>query len=190
MPIFVRRSERPTLSNDYRSYRAKVREDFTECCAYCLLPEILAGGQDNFELDHFRPKSKSDRLLADINDFYNLYYCCHVCNHYKAASWPTDELVTIGCRFIDFCSEEFSAHFRPEPDGSWVPLTLAACYAGERLRLNRKHLVKIRGLLNQIAELQGCDPLDWSCPTRDQLSGILLDGSNSTARHWPNRVEL
>ncbi|MFZ0771003.1 MAG: hypothetical protein WCA49_22865 [Candidatus Sulfotelmatobacter sp.] len=156
-------------------YRAEVREDFCECCAYCLLPELLAGGQDNFELDHFHPKSRPARI-RDVHDFYNLYYSCHICNHYKANSWPTAALEAIGCRFVDPCGEEFTQHFQPERRGTWSPLTVAGQYAAERLRLNRLHLVQVRELLNEIAELRGQNYIDWNRPARDQISTLLPNG--------------
>lgn len=88
MSVFSRRETAPPPSDRSR-YRSLVREDFSECCAYCLLHEFLAGGASNFEIDHFRPKS----LFADlIDDYFNLYYSCHVCNQYKGAAWPSEEL--------------------------------------------------------------------------------------------------
>jgi hypothetical protein len=175
LPVFARRAARPVGQRDYRSYRSEVRDDFCECCAYCLLHELLAGGPDNFELDHFHPKSKL-RGSEDLNDFYNLYYACHVCNHYKADSWPNAELQAKGFRFLDLCCEEFSAHFRSEPAGKWTPLSAAGQYVVERLRLNRLHLVQVRRLLNEIADLRGSSPIDWDRPLRDQLSAILPYG--------------
>jgi len=91
MPVFLRRRTSPLKTDDYTKYRPFVREDFRECCAYCLLHEIIAGGEANFELDHFRPKSRP-KFAGLINDFYNLYYACHVCNQYKGQLWPTTEL--------------------------------------------------------------------------------------------------
>ena len=83
MPVFIRRTEPPPIRKDYTIYRPEVREDFTECCAYCLFPEILAGGRENFELDHFHPKSKAAEFEGDVHEFYNLCYSCHVCNRNK-----------------------------------------------------------------------------------------------------------
>jgi hypothetical protein len=176
VPVFRRRPQPPTPRKDYAIYRPEVREDFTECCAYCLFPELLAGGKENFELDHFHPKSKHDEFDGDVNDFYNLYYSCHVCNHQKGAQWPAPQVLSSGCRFIDLCKEDFSVHFRAESDGHWEPRTTAANWAAERLLLNRGHLVQIRALLNQIASIAGHQPVDWNKPARDQICGILPNG--------------
>jgi hypothetical protein len=176
VPVFVRRTEPPTPRKDYTIYRAEVREDFTECCAYCLFPELLAGGKENFELDHFHPKSKNEEFAGDVNDFYNLYYSCHVCNHQKGAHWPNEEVLASGCRFINLCREEFSVHFEVQADGEWKPLTFAATWASERLLLNRGHLKQIRRLLNRIAVEKGLPPINWDSPTRDQVASIFPDG--------------
>jgi hypothetical protein len=172
MPIFMRRPDYPIKKTDYRQYKPLVREDFCECCAYCLLNEFLAGGEDNFELDHFHPRSKPTEI-DDVNDFYNLYYSCHVCNHYKAHFWPDDGLQKKGYRFVDPCRDEFSTHFRAEDTGRWAPLTPAGEYSEARLRLNRTHLVEVRMLLDEIARLRGKASIDWGCPTREQIADLL-----------------
>jgi HNH endonuclease len=172
MGVFVRRKRAPEPRADYRQYRYHIRADFCACCAYCLIHEILAGGADNFELDHFRPKSDS-RFKRLATDYYNLYYSCHVCNHYKAAAWPRDELIKQGYNFVDFCSEKFSAHFQEKTNGEWAPLSKAAEYTAERLRLNRSHLLTVRELLRQIAAQRGLTNLNWDEPSRDQILVLL-----------------
>jgi hypothetical protein len=172
MAVFVRRNPPPPAVGDYRRYRPYVREDFRECCAYCLLHEMLAAGVDNFELDHFKPKS-DPRFSSLKADYYNIYYSCHVCNHYKGAAWPSEELMALGYRFIDSCTDVFSEHFAEDVSGTWTPLSKAGEYTAARLRLNRKHLVEIRGLLRDLATLHGQPPLDWNHPAREQLARIL-----------------
>ncbi len=166
MSVFSRRQTSPTPPNP-SSYRSLVRQDFSQCCAYCLLHELLAGGASNFELDHFRPKSLFPSLAED---YFNLYYSCHVCNQYKGASWPSAELSRMGFGFLDFCQESFSEHFRERADGVWEPLTPNAEYTEARLRLNRPHLVDIRRLLRRVARLQGAPSVSWDSP----ISGTVL----------------
>lgn len=167
MAIFPRRTPAPVV-RDYRNYRPLVREDFRECCAYCLFHESLASGPENFELDHFHPRSIV--AFADrVNDFYNIYYSCHVCNHAKGATWPSQNLVNAGYRFVDPCTETFSEHFREAEDGYWTPLTKAGEYTATRLRLNRQHLIEIRLLLRDIASLLGLEPPNWNSPSREAL---------------------
>jgi len=84
----------------------------------------FAAGIDNFELDHFRPKA-DPRFSALVADYYNLYYSCHVCNKYKAATWPSTELIERGYYFVDLCKELFSGHFQEEVGGEWSALSRA-----------------------------------------------------------------
>jgi len=171
MAIFARTI--PTETNrPYQKYREQVRNDFHECCAYCLLSELVSGGRENFELDHFKPKSLPE-FNHLVNDFSNLYYACHPCNHLKSNKWPTIALANNGYRFFDPCKEKFSQHFNLLPNGTWQPLTKVAQYTEEQLRLNRKHLCVIRKLLNEIATLRGVNQIDWDTPTKEAVKLIL-----------------
>jgi hypothetical protein len=167
--IFSRRRVAPATSIRAHKLRQYVAEDFLRCCAYCLLHERLAGGEDNFELDHFRPRSREE-FAALIQDFFNLYYSCHVCNHYKASTWPAEELMAQGYRFVDPCKDDFTTHFSAEPDGTWRPLTPAGEYSAARLRLNRSHLVEIRALLADLLVLLELPSMDWNSPPDKQLA--------------------
>jgi hypothetical protein len=146
MPYFLRRTPPPFVKGDYRSFRPFVREDFSGQCAFCLFPELLAGGEENFELDHFRPRRLFPELL---NDFYNLYYSCHPCNHIKRDSWPPQTLEEQGIRFVDLCKEDFASHFQVE-HGIWHGLTKPGEYTIDKLNLNRQHLVTVRALLERL----------------------------------------
>lgn len=170
MSVFTRRPMAPLVKGDYTQFRPFVREDFSECCAYCLLHELLAGGADNFELDHFRPQSLFASL---VNDFYNLFYACHVCNRHKSNSWPSAELAVAGYRFVDLCRENFSTHFIELESGEWKPLTEAGFYTQARLGLNRRHLVRVRALLREIARLLGRESINWDQPSKDQIARLL-----------------
>lgn len=172
MAVFRRRESPPGPFKHYSAYRPFVREDFAECCAYCLLHELLAAGSENFELDHFRPRSLPGFAFLGT-DFYNLYYACRPCNHAKGNTWPDSSLEAEGYGFLDLCSEAFSAHFHEEEDGSWRPLSRRAEYTLERLRLNRAHLVTIRRYLREIAEARGVDSLNWDVPAKEQIQALL-----------------
>ena len=172
MAVFERRTPPPPKETSYPKYRPHVRDDFQECCAYCLLHERLAGGEENYELDHFRPKSNPD-FRAEADDYYNLYYSCHVCNRTKWSRWPSQEQLSSGFRFVDYCSEVFSEHFEESDDGEWVPLTPAGQYTSERLRLNRGHLKTIRYLMQSLASKKGIDLIDWDRPIKGLVQELL-----------------
>lgn len=167
-PIFSHRSPAPQSMRNYQRFRPFIRDDFQQCCAYCLLHERFAGGETNFELDHFRPKSKFGQLE---HEYSNLYYACHVCNRNKWDWWPSDELEAAGIRFADPCRECFSDNFR-DKDGRWQPKTPVGEYSMERLRLNTEHLVQIRR--HVAALLQAEDrAVDWDRPLTSQLAPLL-----------------
>lgn len=150
MARFLRTHPEPITTADYRKFRSYVRKDFEQRCAYCLLQEVLAGGEENFELDHFRPKW----LFAALKlDFYNIYYACHPCNNIKHDKWPSQLLEEQGKTFVDLCNDNFETHFDERPDGTWMGLTPAAEYTIDELRLNRSHLVRIRKLVAQLSVL-------------------------------------
>lgn len=169
-PTFSHRSPAPLTTRDYRRFRPYIREDFQQCCAYCLLYERFANGEEAFELDHFRPKS--DNRFAHLeNEYSNLYYSCHVCNRTKWKWWPPKELEVSGFRFADPCQESFSDNF-VDQDGEWQPQTRAGQYSEERLRLNREHLVQIRRHIAALLRDRGL-ALDWDRPMTKQIAPLL-----------------
>ena len=144
MARFVRTQPSPQVKGPpytYGKFRPHVRRDFNECCAYCLMPELWAGGENNFELDHFRPKHVFPNLRMD---FHNLYWSCRVCNGNKWNHWPSERLQKQGTGFVDFCRDDFHDHFRLSLGGLWIPQTPSADYTEQILKLNRSHLVKLR----------------------------------------------
>ncbi len=147
MAHFTRRDKAPQIKQkNYRLFRSLVREDFRATCAYCLLEERWAAGLENFELDHFRPKSLFPQLSLS---FYNLYWSCHVCNRLKGAQWPSQALLAMRISFVDLCDSNFEDQFIEKPNGEWLGKTLSANYTIDALRLNRPHLVTIRRLLRE-----------------------------------------
>ncbi|MBZ5530074.1 MAG: hypothetical protein LAO20_01465 [Acidobacteriia bacterium] len=146
MSHFLRTVPPPDVKGGYSSFRPYVRADFQHRCAYCLFWELLAAGEENFELDHFRPKSL---FPDDAQNFYNIYYACHPCNHLKRDLWPSKDMERRGLRLVDLCKDEFEAHFQLCSDGHLQGLTDAGRYTIDALRLNRKHLVRLREMLSQ-----------------------------------------
>ena len=168
--IFSHRVPAPS-ENNYQKYRPYIREDFSECCAYCLMPERFANGEQNFELDHFKPKSKFKEL---ITEYTNIYYSCHVCNSRsrKSDHWPSKKLQAKGYRFVDTCKETFSEHFVDE-NGYWKPISDAGRYTEEIIRLNSPHNIEIRRMVKHLLNQFNGSVLDWNRPITDQLIPLL-----------------
>ncbi len=165
--IFSHRVPAPS-ENNYQKYRPYIREDFHECCAYCLMHERFANGESNFELDHFKPKAKFKKLKEE---YTNIYYSCHVCNKGKWQHWPS-ELRSKGYRFVDTCSENFSDHFVDE-DGYWKPISHAGEYTEEMIRLNSRHHIEIRQMIKNLFNQYTGSLLDWNKPLKDQIDPII-----------------
>ena len=147
MPRFNRTQPAPKITGGYAAYRSHVQIDFAKTCAYCLLQELMTGGEENFELDHFKPKRVFPLL---IKDFYNLYWSCHPCNHIKRDYWPSVALSRRGIGFVDLCEDDFGTHFLEKDDGTWEGLTPSAEYTIDALNLNRPHLKEIRRLVREL----------------------------------------
>ena len=124
-------------------FRTYVRHDFEECCAHCQLHELWRGGDDSFEIDHFRPKD--DKLFPERRrDFYNLYWSCKRCNKRKENQWPSDIMIARGIGFVDLCQDTFDMHYVVKSDGQLESLTPSGDYTIKSLRLNSDHLSELR----------------------------------------------
>ena len=138
-------------SDGYSHNRPYVRADFEERCAYCLIHEVLRGGLENFEIDHFKPRA---RFPDELGNFYNLYYSCHPCNFVKRDQWPPGDLIEGGIFFVDLFVDEAESHFSRDSDGRLLGITAAGSYTIEKLRLNRPQLIELRNLLWTFHKLQ------------------------------------
>ena len=133
--------------------------------------ERFANGERNFELDHFKPKSKCKELIAE---YTNIYYACHVCNSSsrKSDHWPSKELQSKGYRFVNSCKETFSEHFVDE-NGYWKPISNAGEYTAEIIRLNSPHNIEIRQIVALLMNQLNGSAIDWNMPITDQLIPLL-----------------
>jgi uncharacterized protein (TIGR02646 family) len=98
----------PGLS-EIRSYRrlrlvvlSALRRDFADRCCYCTGSTVEKGGEENFDVEHFRPKGRKE-FAHLVFAYSNLYYACRGCNLAKGTKWPdaSDEERW----FIDPCEE-------------------------------------------------------------------------------------
>ena len=147
MSRFVR-AETPNF-DDCRKYRPFLRRDFRQLCAYCERSEAGLGGEESFEIDHFRPSWK----FPELDTHYpNLYYACRKCNLHKSGTWPLDGLLIRGFRFADPCEEDmYVEHLRESSDGRLEPRTACGQYTRDHIRLNRWDLLRWRQLRHEIA---------------------------------------
>jgi hypothetical protein len=138
---------------DYQQYRPYLRRDFLSHCAYCTGHETEFGGEDHFEIDHFRPTTKFPK---QINKYKNLYYACRGCNKNgsKGEHWPKPALRRAGYRFFDPVKENaYILHMREMPSGMLRKRTNVGEYSIEKIRLNRDGLVLLRKKRRQMRQV-------------------------------------
>lgn len=112
----IRRSENIQSSNNYLIYKEQLVKDFRDLCGYCGKNRNYFF--DNFQIDHFKPKSKYPDLK---NDYNNLVLSCPICNRNKSDDWPTNDKNvyhndSIG--YVDPASKEFDEVFYRDEDGN------------------------------------------------------------------------
>lgn len=128
-------------SRGYGKAKDHLRRDFQRRCAYCLLHEEKAGGDEHFEIDHFQPKTKGGL----INDYRNLYWSCRGCNRVKSSWWPTPQQMSLDERFADPCAEQdYGVHFEELSSGYLRELTVCGKTHLLHLRLNRPNRLRLR----------------------------------------------
>lgn len=178
MAVF-RRRESPPYHSDYQGYRPFLRRDFLARCAYCERTEGYLGGDEAFEVEHFRPRSKFPDLICAYG---NLYYVCRKCNAHKSETWPSDDRIARGVRFADPCVEDaFVDHLRERDDGTLDELTACGSYSSRHIRLDRNELQRWRRLR---VEARGDLPRLIQVA---QLLEVLVSGTEAGA---PEREEM
>ncbi|SPF55617.1 hypothetical protein SBA4_720004 [Candidatus Sulfopaludibacter sp. SbA4] len=136
------RQESPPHFEDHREYRPYLRRDFRYVCAYCERTEAALGGEEFFEIDHFRPRVRFPDL---VTHYPNLYYACGRCNRHKGGKWPPPDLLAKGFRFADPCAEDmYVSHLRETADGYLRALTACGEYTRDQIGLNRPVVVNWR----------------------------------------------
>jgi hypothetical protein len=147
MALFARRENPPATSN-YREHKPFLRRDFLERCAYCERTEVYLGGDEAFEVEHFKPKSKFPDLICVYD---NLYYVCRGCNGHKWETWPSEDQIARGQRFADPCLEDpYLQHLRERgEDGTVEELTACGVYSNRHIRLDRQTLRSWRRLRSE-----------------------------------------
>jgi hypothetical protein len=77
----------PMGYSDHRQYRNWLRDEFSFRCVYCLFREAWLTRRQNWQIDHFVPKSIHPEGALDYD---NLVFACSCCNHSKAAHLVPD----------------------------------------------------------------------------------------------------
>lgn len=137
MPTF-NRVKNPPPDKKPGWYKDCLRLDFEFRCAYCLIHEADYQSPEDFEVEHFQPKSAN----GAERKYSNLYYSCRLCNkrNRKGTNWPTREQMASGIRFVDPCSELWEDEVRFQGDGSIEGVSKAGIYSVSTIGLDRQQL--------------------------------------------------
>jgi hypothetical protein len=94
--------------------------DFGFRCVFCLASEPEVGDLEpfgGFEIEHFKPQSQFGWLK---NYYRNLLWACHACNRAKGNTWPSQEELAAGWRFVDPCADAPGDHLALSSGGLQV----------------------------------------------------------------------
>jgi hypothetical protein len=174
MALFVRQENPPVYSAPGK-YKDHLRRDFLQRCAYCERTESYMGGEEAFEVEHFRPKSKFPDLVCSYS---NLYYACRGCNGHKSETWPSEEKASRGQKFADSCVEDpYVHHLREREDGGLEALTPCGAYSNSHIRLDRADLRTWRQLRDQarrdLPRLEAVTRFLEKLPVQDEVAAEL-----------------
>jgi hypothetical protein len=174
MALFSRQINPPTLNNS-RQYKPYLRVDFRTRCAYCERPEAYLGGEELFEVEHFRPRKKFPELDCT---YTNLYYACRGCNSHKSETWPSVEQVSRGMQFADPCiADPYVHHLQEEVDGGVRGTSPCGVYTTAHIRLHREDLKRWRRLRAQA--LKDVPVLTILLGSLEQFRGVCLESERA-----------
>jgi hypothetical protein len=113
---------------DYKNYKNALEQDFYSRCGYTFCQQDWFGGKNNFQIDHFKPKSLHPEL---ITKYSNLVYACSYVNRAKSNDWG---------KYIDPCDIDYNEHFYRDELGNIYPCenSEAAKYMYKQLKLYLK----------------------------------------------------
>ena len=130
----------------YNGYKPWLRDEFEFRCVYCLTREKWAdSGQNQFSIDHVKPKSKFSRLTCAYD---NLVYCCQRCNTLKSTN----------ADLPDPCRSGLKKHLRLLRTGRFEGITPQGKRLVEYLRLNAEERVAQRTVSLYLYETQDRHP--------------------------------
>jgi hypothetical protein len=125
----------------------QIRDQFTNCCAYCHTAENLTVAI--FELEHIVPLKAGGETVVD-----NLCLACPTCNRYKATRQTFTDIAT-GQTVPLFHpqSQKWGDHFAwDETATKLVGLTATGRATIAALRMNREQLVRVRRMWVKLGE--------------------------------------
>lgn len=124
-----------------------LRRDFKDRCCYCTGSTIEKGGEENFDVEHFRPKGRPEFAHLQF-EYSNLYYACRGCNTGKGPLWPDED--DDSWRFVDPCEEAlYPVYLNIVPGGTIVPVRAPGTRLHEIFKFDKRRGVRTFLLLRE-----------------------------------------
>jgi hypothetical protein len=137
----------------YRDWKSALAKEASYNCVYCCIHESKFGGQRNFHVEHFRPKSTFPQFE---NSYGNLFYACGICNSFKGNDWPAEPIsgnLTI-IAYPDPSELDYGNLLQTDVlTGLVVSRFPAGKYIIEKLYLNRPQMVTLRRFTYSLNEM-------------------------------------
>jgi hypothetical protein len=123
----------------YQDYKPLLKVEFEAHCVYCLRRDALSPYNDNFGVDHYRPRKLFPHLEREYS---NLFYACNRCNATKGSFWRDS---AVHPDFIpNPCDHVMAEHLSFHNTLRIVPLSPAGECAVEILRLDDPTMITYR----------------------------------------------
>jgi hypothetical protein len=144
----IKRAASQPRTGGYREWKPQLAVEGSYQCVYCAIPDGRFGGEYNFHVEHFEPKSKAP-LRRD--DWFNLFYACPICNVFKGSDWPTPGGPSA---YLDPSTVDYCTVLDVADDGTVTARNSNGAYMVERLYLNRPQLILERREARLLDRLQ------------------------------------
>jgi hypothetical protein len=129
-----------------------LKRDFVGRCCYCTGSTLEKGGEENFDVEHFRPRGRAEFAHLEFT-YSNLYYACRGCNLAKGPKWPDPG--DPDTRFIDPCEEAiYPKYLRIADSGEILACLSPGSYLLNVFRFNKRpgvrRMLRVRGAMKQL----------------------------------------
>jgi hypothetical protein len=173
----------------YQDWKPHLAEEGNGRCVYCAILDVELGGQRNFHVEHYKPKSRPE-FAHLINDYENLFYACALCNTFKSDSWfqandgdwsvihyPNPSLYNYG-DFFEISDDVFTL----------TGNHLVGTFLIQRLHLNRFQLIHFRRYEHSLDKSD--EILESTDQTREELKPFIKDSNDTAFKYYEKLTSL
>ncbi len=173
----------------YPDWKPLLAQEGNGRCVYCAILDAELGGQRNFHVEHYKPKSRAE-FAHLVNDYDNLFYTCALCNTFKSDSWfpatdgdwgvihyPNPSIYNYG-DFFEIEEEVFTL----------TGNHLVGTFLIQRLHLNRFQLIHFRRYEHSLDKFE--EVLESTSRIREELKPLIENSEDTAFKHYEKITEL